>query len=207
MTTSEAYQKSVSLLIDSGFSLSRARLEARLLLDHVCGVRHAHLLQPERVLTAREHEELLHLCMELRSCQPSAYLTRQREFFGLPFRCDRRALIPRPETEILVELAAARLRNNSGALIADLGTGSGCIAVSMAHAVPGSVVYATDLSPGALDLARENAALNHVANRIEFVAGRTSKWASPLLREGFGRHVRLRAKQSALYFQIGHRNA
>jgi release factor glutamine methyltransferase len=48
------------------------------------------------------------------------------------------------------------------------------------------VVYATDLSPGALDLARENAALNHVANRIEFVSGRTAKWASPLLREGFG---------------------
>ncbi|HEX8237875.1 MAG TPA: peptide chain release factor N(5)-glutamine methyltransferase [Abditibacteriaceae bacterium] len=186
MTTSEAYQKSVSLLIDSGFSLSRARLEARLLLDHVCGVRHAHLLQPDRVLAPRDHDELLHLCMELRSCQPLAYLTRQREFFGLPFRCDRRALIPRPETEILVELAAARLKNNSGALIADLGTGSGCIAVSIAHAVPGSVVYATDVSPGALDLARENAALNHVANRIEFVAGRTAKWASPLRREGFG---------------------
>jgi release factor glutamine methyltransferase len=124
--------------------------------------------------------------MELRSCQPLAYLTRQREFFGLPFHCDRRALIPRPETEILVELAATRLKNNGGALIADLGTGSGCIAVSVAHAVPGSVIYATDLSPGALDLARENAALNHVANRIEFVAGRTAKWASPLLREGFG---------------------
>jgi release factor glutamine methyltransferase len=68
---------------------------------------------------------------------------------------------PRPETEILVELAAERLKNNAAALIADLGTGNGCIAVSMAHAVAGSVVYATDLSPGALDLARENAALNH----------------------------------------------
>jgi release factor glutamine methyltransferase len=186
MTASEAYQKSVSLLIDSGFSLTRARLEARLLLDHVCGVRHAHLLQPDRVLAPRDHEQLLHLCMELRSCQPLAYLTRQREFFGLPFRCDRRALIPRPETEILVELAATRLKNNATALIADLGTGSGCIAVSVAHVVPGSVVYATDLSLGALDLARENAALNHVTNRIEFVAGRTGKWASPLLREGFG---------------------
>jgi methylase of polypeptide subunit release factors len=73
------------------FSLSRAGLEARLLLDHVCGVRHVHLLQPYRVLTPRDYEELLHLCMELRSSQPLAYLTRQREFFGLPFRCDRRA--------------------------------------------------------------------------------------------------------------------
>lgn len=191
MTTAEAYQKSMGLLLDSGFSLPRARLEARLLLDGVSGVRYSHLLQPEAVLDAPAQGRLRHACSQLTSDVPLAYLLREREFYGLPFRCDRRALIPRPETETLVEAAIARLQNFSGALIngaliADLGTGTGCIAVSVAYALPQAVVYATDASEDALQLARENARRHGVAGQIEFVAGDAGNWAAPLLREGFG---------------------
>ncbi len=214
MTTAEAYRKSMELLLDSGFSLPRARLEARLLLDDVSGVRYSHLLQPEAVLDAPAQGRLRHACSQLTSDVPLAYLLREREFFGLPFRCDRRALIPRPETEMLVEAAVARLQNLqnhsgalvsgalvsgalvsgalvsgalvSGALVADLGTGTGCIAVSVAHALPQAVIYATDASEDALQLARENARRHGVTGRVEFVAGDADNWAAPLLREGFG---------------------
>lgn len=192
MTADEAYQKIRSLLLDSGWSLPRARLEARLLLDDACQMRYAHLLQPDRVLDADAIDALMQACMELRRGQPLAYLTKSREFFGLPFRCDRRALIPRHETETLVEAAVARLQKNArpllddaGVLVADLGTGSGCIAVSIAHALPQAVVYATDASGDALDLARENARVNGVANRIEWVRGERASWGAPLVREGF----------------------
>jgi release factor glutamine methyltransferase len=121
---------------------------------------------------------------ELQRGKPLPYILGQWEFFGLPFRCDERALIPRPETETLVEAAVERLKSKDKVLIADLGTGTGCITVSLAHALPNARVYATDASPQALQLARDNASLNDVVDRVVFMTGTIGSWAGPLLREG-----------------------
>jgi release factor glutamine methyltransferase len=108
--------------------------------------------------------------------EPSAYIVRSREFWGLDFLVTPAVLIPRPETEFIVEEAAQLLRGDGhgpaggGARVADLGTGSGCIAVSLAREVPGCAVVATDVSAEALVVARENAVRHDVADRIDFVA-------------------------------------
>ena len=102
--------------------------------------------------------------------EPFQYLTGEQEFHGLSFRVDRRVLIPRPETEGLVD-AVLDLRLPSGAAVADLGTGSGCIAVSLAYERPDLRLYALDLSAEALELARENAARHGVGHRLSFLLG------------------------------------
>jgi release factor glutamine methyltransferase len=91
------------------------------------------------------------------------------------------ALIPRPETELLVETAVKRLWHLPSAVVADLGTGSGCIAVSVAHELPHSFVIATDASENALEIARANASAHGVLERVELVSGMEEQWAEPLL--------------------------
>lgn len=104
--------------------------------------------------------------------EPLAYITGEREFMSLPFLVDRRVFIPRPETEILVEEALARLGAGPAPVrVADVGTGSGAIAVSVARYLPGCEVVASDVSPAALEVARENARRHGVQERVRFVAG------------------------------------
>jgi release factor glutamine methyltransferase len=105
--------------------------------------------------------------------QPIQYITGNTEFFGLPFSVGPGVLIPRPETEHLVEevVRLAGLLDDREVRIADVGTGSGIIAVALAHALPEARMAAVDLSPQALLVARENADRNHVADRIEFFEG------------------------------------
>jgi release factor glutamine methyltransferase len=102
-----------------------------------------------------------------------AYITGHREFYGLNFLVDRRVLIPRPETELLVDEALAWLRGRFGQrlTVADAGTGSGAIAVAIARKYPGGTVYATDASPGALAVAAENAERLGVAGRVMLLEG------------------------------------
>lgn len=102
--------------------------------------------------------------------EPTQYIVGETEFFGLAFACDRRALIPRPETELLVERVLDRAKAAEGRpfAVCDLGTGSGCIAVAVAVHAPGATVVASDLYPGALELARQNAARHGVQKRIDF---------------------------------------
>jgi len=102
--------------------------------------------------------------------EPLQYLTGEQEFMGLVFHVDRRVLVPRPETEELVS-AVLRAGAPRGARVADLGTGSGCIAVSLAHARSDLSLVALELSPGALEVARENAARHGVEPRVEFRQG------------------------------------
>jgi release factor glutamine methyltransferase len=113
--------------------------------------------------------------------EPIQYITGEAEFYGLPFHVNRDVLIPRPETELLVEKAielAGKLRQ-SGATpsprmperMIDVGTGSGAIAVALAHALPFAEITATDISPAALAVARANAARNGLADRIRFLEG------------------------------------
>ncbi|MDE3230242.1 MAG: peptide chain release factor N(5)-glutamine methyltransferase, partial [Chloroflexota bacterium] len=146
---------------------------------HLTGAgRAAALAYPERALTAAQAADFAALVARRAAHEPVAYLIGEREFMGLRLRTDRRALIPRPETELLVEAAlrevAARLARDPQRppLVADIGTGSGAIAIALAVGEPRLPrIYATDLSPDALALARENAEAHHVAARLTFLLG------------------------------------
>lgn len=186
MTVRQAYDLAVSELKAFGFEQSEARSATRILLDNFVKVSHAHLVCPDDLFFEGAHPEpFVDKLEQILNGEPLAHVLGQREFFGLNFYCDNRALIPRPETELLVENAIEHLHNCESPLIADLGTGSGCIAVSLVHALEKSVVYATDLSRNALELARQNAQRHGVANRIEFVEGQNGEWTQPLVRAGF----------------------
>lgn len=142
------------------------RLDAQLLLLHALGVppQEAHhqrawlLAHDERQVTDAELGRFEMACSQRRSGRPLSYLTGHKEFRGLPLKVDPRVLIPRPDTEILVEWALEWLAHKPGALRAlDLGTGSGAIALALKQARPDLHVEAIDRSPEALDLANENA--------------------------------------------------
>jgi release factor glutamine methyltransferase len=101
--------------------------------------------------------------------EPTAYIVGVREFWGLDFEVSPAVLIPRPETEFIVEEAAMRLRTVPSPRIADVGTGSGCIGISIAHELPRAHVVATDISREALEIARANAYRHRVHDRVEFI--------------------------------------
>ena len=167
-------------LNDAG--IDDAALEAEVLLRHVCGLDRAGLLQRLDQEPTPEQEQRFHTYVERRLCrEPSAYITGHREFYGLDFLVTPATLIPRPETETLVEAAVellASARTAAGArpghdspVIVDVGTGSGAIAVSLARTCPNALLYATDTSSLALTVARHNAGRLAVERRIVFGRG------------------------------------
>jgi release factor glutamine methyltransferase len=103
------------------------------------------------------------------SGEPLQYITGHQEFFKLDFEVTPDVLIPRPETELIVETALELLQNEPEPYFADIGTGSGCVAISILHEVPAARAVAIDLSPSALAVAQRNAQRHHIENRIEFV--------------------------------------
>src|SRR5437763_12975805 len=138
------------------------RLDAQLLLGYVLNVDRATLYAyPERLLTPQQ-EEQFHLLLERRKRgEPVAYLVGNKDFFGLDFYVDKRVLIPRPETELLVEAAIkivrALLATGLTPVLADIGTGSGIIPITIAVQVPDlPYLYASDISSEALEVARIN---------------------------------------------------
>lgn len=140
-------------------------LENRILLCHALGVpRVALITQSERTLGAEEAARLASLVQRRLDGEPIAYIVGEREFFGLPFRVGPGVLIPRPDTELIVELAIERLPPRGRLL--DMGTGSGAIAVACAHSRKDAAVTALDLSEDALAIARANAAANGAAVRF-----------------------------------------
>jgi release factor glutamine methyltransferase len=140
-------------------------LENRLLLCHALGLTRVGLItQSHRILTDAEASALEALVARRLAGEPIAYILGKREFFGLDFRVTDAVLIPRPDTELLVELALERLPQ--GGSVLDMGTGSGAIAVAIAHTRPDASVSALDASPAALDVARANAAANGAAVRF-----------------------------------------
>ncbi len=155
------------------------RLDAEVLLGHVLGLPRIQLyVQHDRPLDRTERERYREVVRRRGRGEPVAYLTGWREFWSLPFRVTRDVLIPRPETEVLVEECLApwralpRTTPPAGpARVADVGTGSGVLAVVLAREWPTAEVYATDLSPAALAVAAENAALHGVAARVHFAEG------------------------------------
>jgi len=153
------------------------RLNAELLVGHVLGLPRMQLyLQFERPLTEPELAKLRPLVKRRGAREPLQYLLGETEFFHVKLRVDRRALIPRPETELLCELITQQLPAPP-ATILDLGTGGGAIALALAAFYPAAVVTALDASADALALAQENAAALGVAARVRFLR---SDWFAAL---------------------------
>jgi release factor glutamine methyltransferase len=163
----------VADLLDAG-GRDECRLKARHFLGHVLGVPHLELPAMREADVSREQMEMLDaLARRAAAGEPLQYVIGHVDFYGRRFTTDRRALIPRPETEHLVEtiLRCEPLWSRVSPAIAEIGTGSGCIVVSLAAERPGGVYHAVDLSAEALDLARENARSLGVAGAIRFTPG------------------------------------
>jgi release factor glutamine methyltransferase len=153
------------------------RLNAELLIGHVLGLQRMQLyLQFERLVTEPELEKIRPLVKRRSQREPLQYILGETEFFHLKLKIDRRALIPRPETEHLCELITQRL-SAPPATILDLGTGSGAIALGLAAFYPNATVTALDVSETALDLARENAGALGLAGRMRLLC---SDWFAAL---------------------------
>lgn len=159
-----------------GMERRDARLDARVLAAHVLGVDAAWLIAHDTdPLPARHATAFQSLLARRLTGLPIAYLTGNREFYGRPFQVSPDVLIPRPDTELLVERALARIPPNQAIDVLDLGTGSGCIAITLALERPLARVTAVDRSPAALAIARRNAEFLNA--RVEFLA---SDWFSAL---------------------------
>jgi release factor glutamine methyltransferase len=175
MTVLEAIQKSAEFLAKKGVDSSR--LQAELLLAHLLKLPRMKLyLNFERTLTPAETDALRELVKRRGQREPLQHLTGSISFCGFEIAVNRHALVPRPETELLAELGwqfllAAPKQSEGGSTALDFGTGTGCIAIALAAKCPAAKIIATDISPDALALARENAARNHVADRIEYRQG------------------------------------
>jgi release factor glutamine methyltransferase len=155
--------------------------DATILLMHSLGIDRAALIaHPERPLTREQLADIQRLVERRLRFEPIQYILGTQEFYGLRFKVTPAVLIPRPETETLVEAVLSQLRvphPRDGGIgprptvvrIADIGTGSGAIAVALAHALPQAQITALDLSPQALAIASENAQINGVADRIRFL--------------------------------------
>jgi release factor glutamine methyltransferase len=150
------------------------RLEAEVLLADILAVSHAKLIASytDRMGAEERAEYLSRIERRLRG-EPVAYITGKKEFMGFTFCVDRRALIPRPETETLVEYVVeqVRLSERRNANIIDIGAGCGCIAISLALLLPDATVHGVDISEGAISLARLNAAEHLVSERALFYIG------------------------------------
>jgi release factor glutamine methyltransferase len=153
--------------------IENPRLEAELLLAHALGTdRMRIIVEADRTLADDELVRYRTLIQRRRKGEPVAYLRGYKEFFGRTFRVDERVLVPRADTEILVETALARSRDRSmGARYLDLCTGSGCVAISLAKERPGCQVFAVDASEAALQVARENGVRLGAAFQVAWLAG------------------------------------
>lgn len=145
------------------------RMNAELLLMFTLGCDRAHLFaHPERELAADERAHYEHALAERSRGVPAQYITGHQEFWGMDFIVTPAVLIPRPETEHVIETVlplAAAIKNPK---IVDVGTGSGCLALALAKELPNAVIHATDVSPAALEIARANAARHQFEHRIYF---------------------------------------
>jgi release factor glutamine methyltransferase len=146
------------------------RLEGELLLAHVLGCPRTDLYaHPEHPIDARQQAFYQELLNRRARGEPLPYLTGQIEFYGLDFAVDASVLIPRPETETLVELALEFISHVPDPVLVDVGTGSGCTGVALAVHAPSARVYALDLSSHALRVAQANALRHGVADRMTFL--------------------------------------
>jgi len=187
MTVGEAMRDARQRLAAAG--VPSPDFDARTLVAHVLSTPLNQLpLHDRRLLTAAEAARLDALVAARARREPLQYLTGVTGFYGREFRCDRRALIPRADTETVVELALELARELSITRIADLGTGTGIIALTLAAELPETSVLATDASEEALALAAENLAALELQERVTLAHGR---WLEPVHQTGWADEVEM----------------
>lgn len=171
MQTRNALKEGISRL--NAASVPSSPLAAELLLIHTLGRDRTWLYtHPEQPLDSATLQKYFALVARRAAGEPTQYIIGKQEFWGLEFEVTPAVLIPRPETEHIIEVAVERLgaaRRNAELRVADVGTGSGCIAVALAKEFPNAQITATDISPAALEIANRNAIRHDVADRIKFV--------------------------------------
>jgi release factor glutamine methyltransferase len=170
----EALQSATQTLRRAG--IAESPVEAELLLGHVLGMSKTQLYtEPEKVLTSAETRHLRRLVQRCLDHEPTAYILGHCEFYGIDFRIDCHTFIPRPETELLVEQAVELVhcicQPGKRINIADVGTGCGAIAISLALALPQAKIYATDISALALQVAGMNCRRHAVSSQVELLQG------------------------------------
>ncbi len=167
LTVLEIIKKTTDFLAGKG--IESARLNAELLVGHALELKRMQLyLQFERLLTEPELEKIRPLVRRRGQHEPVQYIIGATDFHGVRLKVDRRALIPRPETELLVERVIQKLAAPPGRVL-DLGTGSGAIALALAKHYAAAAITALDSSEDALALARENALATDLSSRVEFL--------------------------------------
>jgi len=175
MTLAQALQQSAHILHING--IKDSRIEARMLLGHATNLSPVQIYtEPQQILSLEEEAKLQTLIGRRLQHEPAAYILQRKEFYGIDFYVDRRVLIPRPETEILVDAAIQFAGSRSRylkrqLLVADIGTGCGAIAISLALNLRRSKVYAADLSPVALQVARLNCQRQKVTEQVTLLTG------------------------------------
>lgn len=170
MTVRDAYLGGRERLTASG--MAEPAIEAEVLLRHALAVDRTTLYTRWEATISEGAWQRYRQLLDLRtSGRPMHYIVGAREFMGLMFTVDERVMIPRPETELLVEYVVQVYRDQAEAILVDVGTGSGCIAISLARFLPDATVYAVDISAAALQVARANAHRHGVADRVCFIEG------------------------------------
>ncbi len=169
-------------------NIAGSRLDAEVLLAHATGLKRIELYTNfDRVVSNEQRALFRGFVHERAEHRPTAYIVGEREFMSMKFRVTPEVLIPRPETEFVVEGALERIADrNAELLVADIGTGSGCIAISLATRLPKARFVAVDVSQAALAIARENAERHGVAERVEFLEG---DMLEPLAAGGYAGRV------------------
>ena len=153
-------------------NIEESSLESELLLRHVLQIDRVKLYQElNRILNPEEKAKFWSLIERRLNHEPIAYITGHREFYGLDFYVNPGVLIPRPESELMVEIAIDRARNRETSIVADIGTGCGAIAISLAISLPRARIYAADISTAALKVALLNCQRHGVEDRIRLLCG------------------------------------
>lgn len=170
MTLAETLQQATNKLAGAG--IGAGRFDAELLLARVLGRDRTWVFTHVHEKLETENERVFQQLVERRAGrEPLQYILGKQEFWGLEFTVTRDVLIPRPETELIVETALHMLRQTARPAVIDLCTGSACIAVSLAKELPSARIFASDISNAAVSVARENAARHEVNGRVRFLEG------------------------------------
>jgi release factor glutamine methyltransferase len=170
VTIGDAVRETAALLASAG--IEPAQREAQILTAHAAGVDLAALIaHPDRPLPEAEDGCIRRMAARRAAREPLPYILGKWEFYGIALRVTAAVMIPRPETETLVETAIEAARKLKQPRILDLGTGSGAIAAALARHVPAAEVVATDISPAAIEVARENVEMLGVGDRVRLLEG------------------------------------
>ncbi len=169
-TVRELLQLTIEFLLKK--NIATPRLDAELLLSHALSMNRVSLYCSfDRPVSETETSVFRDMIRRRLAYEPVAYILGKKEFYGIEFRVNPSVLIPRPDTETLVEAALNWLKANKGAKVFDIGTGSGAIAITLAIKNPFCSITAGDIAPGAIETAQENAKTHGVDHRVDFVTG------------------------------------